>query len=273
MFRGISVAVVMPAFNVEEHIANALGSLPAFVDQVVVVDDASDDATVEVAVEVAAVASLRVEIVRHEKNQGVGAAIQTGYAHAVAQGAQLVAVMAGDAQMDPADLPRLLKPAVEGRADYVKGNRFRHGDIWRAMPKSRLLGNIFLSVFTKVTSGYPHIFDSQCGYTVITREALQAIDGRFFARYGYPNDLLARLRVVGARVMEEPVRPVYEGQASGIRIWTVLYPILGVLFLSMARRLWHQRLRPLFGQKAPRVAHLSSDAHRRPDHLLPARTR
>lgn len=270
MYRGTSVAVVMPAYNVQGHIARAVLSMPTFVDLVVVVDDASEDATAERA---AAAGTSRLEIVRHERNRGVGAAIQSGYERAMTRGAQLVAVMAGDAQMDPADLPRLLDPLVEGRADYAKGNRFRHDEIWRAMPKSRLFGNIVLSLLTKLTSGYIQVFDSQCGYTVISREALQAIDGRFFARYGYPNDLLARLRVVGARVAERPVRPVYEGQASGIRLWTVLYPIMGVLFASMARRIWLQRLRPLFGQKAPRVARLSTDAHRRPDHLLPARTR
>lgn len=271
MYRGTSVAVVMPAYNVEAHIAGALRTMPPFVDRVVVVDDASADAT---AAEAAAVGDPRVEIIRHVRNGGVGAAIQTGYARAVARGAQLICVMAGDAQMDPADLPRLLDPAVEGHADYVKGNRFRHREIWQVMPKGRLLGNIVLSVVTKLTSGYRHVFDSQCGYTVITKEALEAIEGRFFSRYGYPNDLLARLRVAGARVAQRPVRPVYEGQASGIRLWTVLYPIMGVLLASMVRRIWHQWLRPLFGQKAPRVARLApSDAHRRPDHFLPARSR
>ena len=152
----------------------------------------------------------------------------------------VVAVMACDGQMDPADLAAVLAPVANGEADYVKGNRFAHQDIWRAMPKSRLVGNMVLSLLTRATSGYWHIFDSQCGYTAISAGALVAVRGRFYSRYGYPNDLLARLRAVNARVAEVPVRPVYDGQASGIRPRTVVYPILFVLLRSMARRLWQQ---------------------------------
>jgi hypothetical protein len=154
--------------------------------------------------------------------------------------------MAGDGQMDPADLPRVLDPVVDGRADYAKGNRFLHPDVWRVMPRARLVGNLALSMLTRVTSGYGRLFDSQCGYTAISRRALDAIEGgrTMFARYGYPNDLLARLRAVGARVVDVRVRPIYDGQPSGIRLWTVVYPILFVLLRSMGRRLWRQLLTP-----------------------------
>ena len=267
MFRGRSIAVVMPAYNVEHLVADAVRSVPTLVDHLLVVDDCSTDGTA------AALASLQRSgyvTIRHATNRGVGAAIATGYAEALRLGAEVVAVMAGDGQMDPGDLPGLLEPVVTGEADYAKGNRFRHPDIWRVMPKDRLLGNIMLSFLTRLTSGYWRVFDSQCGYTAISWRALSALgDGArpcLFPRYGYPNDLLARLRVLDAWVSEVPVRPVYEGQPSGIRLRTVFYPILFVLARSMGRRLWAQRLRPLLAPTGTRkIVHTS-----RTDRLLPA---
>jgi glycosyltransferase involved in cell wall biosynthesis len=238
MYRDLSVAVVVPAFNEERAIAQAVASVPAFVDHVIVVDDASHDATTEVAAGTVRVDGRPCEIVRHDENRGVGAAIVSGYRRALALGLDVVVVMAGDGQMDPADLPALLDPIAGGRADYAKGNRFRHPDVWRAMPGTRLLGNIALSLATRLTSGYGHIFDSQCGYTAIHRRALECIDlDRVFARYGYPNDVLARLHAAGMRVIDVPVRPVYgPGWKSGIKPHMVVYPVSFVLARSFLRR-------------------------------------
>jgi len=245
VYRASRVAVVMPAFNVEAHVGSAVRSVPDFVDLLVVVDDCSTDGT-WAAARAASDDRAGMVLLRHTVNSGVGAAIATGYTEARRLGADVVAVMAGDGQMDPADLPAVLDPVVEGRADYAKGNRFLHPAVWRVMPRARLVGNLVLSLLTKVTSGYARLFDSQCGYTAISRRALDAIDGgrTMFARYGYPNDVLARLRAVDARVVDVRVRPVYDGQPSGIRLWTVVYPILFVLLRSMGRRLWRQMLTP-----------------------------
>src|SRR3954463_618709 len=204
MFRAQLIAVVIPAFNEADKIAATIRSGPGFVDHVIVVDDGSGDATAALAQRAARRASRRgggrqVEVIVHVQNRGVGAAIATGYARALALGADATAVMAGDGQMDPADLPRLLAPVVDGAADYAKGNRFAWPGYWRAMPLHRLVGNVALSLLTRLSSGYLRINDSQCGYTVASRRALLAIDpDKMFARYGYPNDLLARLRVAGA---------------------------------------------------------------------------
>src|SRR6478736_5055579 len=151
MFRGLRVAVVVPAFNEELKVASTVRSVPGWVDHVLVVDDASHDGTFWEAVK------LRrggLEVVRHPRNRGVGAAIATGYARALELGVDVAAVMAGDGQMDPADLPRLLQPICEGRADYVKGNRFATREVLSVMPWSRLFGNVVLSLLTKLTSGY-----------------------------------------------------------------------------------------------------------------------
>lgn len=235
MYRSLSVAVIIPAFNEERAIARTIQSVPGFVDRIVVVDDASEDATTQVAV----ACERSFEIVRHPRNHGVGAAIVTGYRRALAQEHDVAVVMAGDGQMDPDDLPALLDPIAEGRADYCKGNRFRHADVWRAMPKTRLVGNVMLSVATKLTSGYWHVFDSQCGYTAIHRRALDGLDlDRVFSRYGYPNDVLARLHSAGMRVVDVPVRPIYGPDwHSGIELGTVIYPVAFVLLRSFAARI------------------------------------
>jgi glycosyltransferase involved in cell wall biosynthesis len=239
MYRQLQVAVVIPAFNEERAIADAIASVPAFVDRIIVVDDASTDATSANAAEAAAArGDATVELVRHAGNRGVGAAIVTGYRRALAEGLDAIAVMAGDGQMDPADLPSLLDPIADGAADYVKGDRFRHREVWTSMPPARIVGNILLSVATRVTSGYHHVFDSQCGYTAIACAALAALDlDEVFPRYGYPNDLLARLHVAGMRVADVPVRPIYgPSWKSGIRLRTALGPIPMVLARSWSAR-------------------------------------
>ena len=239
MYRHLRVAVVIPAFNEERAITAAITTVPDFVDVVVVVDDASTDATAARAAEVAAARTdERVVVISHPHNRGVGAAIVTGYRRALALGCGVAAVMAGDGQMDPRDLPGVIEPIAAGAADYVKGNRFLHPEVWTAMPPTRIVGNLVLSAATKLTSGYRHVFDSQCGYTAISRRALEAVelDG-VFPRYGYPNDLLSRLHVAGVRVLDVPVRPVY-GPAwkSGINLGTVLHPIPWVLLRSWSTR-------------------------------------
>ncbi len=259
MYRRLRVAVVIPAFNEERAVAATVRSVPAFVDHVLVVDDASQDETYRFALRALQQGRRRLEVLRHGHNRGVGAAIATGYARALELGADVAAVMAGDGQMDPADLPRLLDPIADGRADYAKGNRFASREVLRVMPRARLVGNVLLSLATKATSGYWHVFDSQCGYTAASRSALEAIDvAGLFPRYGYPNDLLARLHAAGLRVEDVPVRAVY-GPAwrSGISPRTVLYPISWVLLRSWARRLAtggllrRSRWRPAVAPPAP----------------------
>jgi len=244
MFREQRVAVVIPAFNEELNVARTVRDVPAWVDHVLVVDDASHDSTF---LEASRLRRRGLEVLQHPRNRGVGAAIATGYRRALELGVGAAAVMAGDGQMDPADLPALLEPVVEGAADYVKGNRFADGDVWRVMPAARIVGNVALSLVTKLTSGYWELFDSQCGYTVASRRALAVIDAAgLFPRYGYPNDLLARLHAAGMRVVDVPVRAIYGANwRSGIRLSTVVYPMSFVLVRSWMRRLLAKRGEPV----------------------------
>ncbi len=234
MYRQLRIVVVIPAYNEEDAIADAVESVPSLVDHIIVVDDCSRDRTSERASQTGREAT----VLRHSSNRGVGAAIVTGYREAILGNYDVAVVMAGDGQMDPDDLPALLDPIAEGDADYVKGNRFAHRELFSQMPPIRILGNTLLSVATKLTSGYRHISDSQCGYTAITCSTLQRLDlESVFPRYGYPNDMLAHLHGASARVVDVPVRPIY-GPAwkSGVRWHTAIYPVGFVLLKSWWRR-------------------------------------
>lgn len=240
MYQGLRAAVVVPAFNEEANLAATIASIPAFIDHVLVVDDGSHDGTSAVAQRAGRPA---IEVVRHHENRGVGAAVASGYRRALQLGCDVALVMAGDGQMDPRDVPSLLEPIVAGRADYVKGNRFAYPEVLWTMPRSRLVGNVALSLLTRLTSGYRRLFDSQCGFTAVTRATLLALDlDGLFPRYGYPNDLLARLRVAGARVEDVPVRPIYGPRwRSGITLRTAIYPVLFVVLRSLLWRKWAER--------------------------------
>ena len=239
MYRGKRVGVVVPAYNEESQIGRVLETMPDFVDRIVVVDDCSADATPRRLDEWRPRLGARLVVVKHEQRSGVGAAIASGYACARQDDLDAIAVMAGDGQMDPDDLPAVLDPVVEGRADYSKGNRLFSGEAWRRTPRQRYLGNAFLSLLTKIASGYWHVADSQSGYTAIGRSALARLDlERFYPVYGYPNDVLIKLNVEGARVADVPIRAVYGiGERSKMRIWRVIPRISWLLLKGFLWRM------------------------------------
>lgn len=219
MFLGKSVGVVIPAFNEEQLISKVVDTIPSFVDRIFVVDDCSSDNTPAVVLEHVNRNPARVTLLRHEVNSGVGGAIATGYKAALSERLDVTAVMAGDAQMDPAELGDIVTPVARDECDYCKGNRLFSGEAWQMIPRVRYLGNAMLSLLTKIASGYWHIADSQSGYTAINLRALETIDwNKMYKRYGQPNDLLVRLNIYGFRVRDVPITPIYGiGEKSGIR--------------------------------------------------------
>jgi glycosyltransferase involved in cell wall biosynthesis len=229
MLEGKRVAVVVPAFDEERLVADTIRGIPDFVDRIYLIDDASRDGT---TAEVEAVGDARVQLVRHERNSGVGAAIATGYRRALEEEVDVTCVMAADNQMDPAELQSLVEPVARGEVEYAKANRLVSGEAWKVIPRTRYLGNAVLSLLTKIASGYWHVADSQAGYTALSLSALRRLDlDRLYPRYGFPNDLLVHLNVQNARVRDVPSRPIYDvGEQSGIKFRSVVPRISWLLF-------------------------------------------
>jgi glycosyltransferase involved in cell wall biosynthesis len=242
MYQDQTVAVVVPAYNEEVLIKRVIETMPGYVDHIVVVDDCSRDETADVVRGYQEKLDGRLHLIRHETNQGVGGAIATGYMWCRDRKIDAVAVMAGDAQMEPRDLPALLDPVVQGEVDYAKGNRLFTGDAWNQIPKVRYLGNSAMSLLTKIASGYWHVADSQSGYTVINQRALETVDWeKMYKRYGQPNDLLVRLNVHSFRVRDVPVTPVYDiGEDSGVRPMRMIPKLSWLLSKLFVYRMWQK---------------------------------
>ncbi|MFT7618581.1 MAG: glycosyltransferase involved in cell wall biosynthesis [Planctomycetota bacterium] len=238
MISGARITVTVPAHNEGRLIEQTIHSIPLSVDRIIVVDDASTDDT---TAKVEKLKDDRIQLIRREKNGGVGAAIVTGYRAFLEDGGDICVVMAGDAQMDPADLEPLIAPIVDGKADYAKGNRLITADVRAVMPKGRFVGNIVFTMLTKIASGYWHVVDSQCGYAAISRETLGLLDlDSVYDRYGVPNDLLIKLNVIQARVCDVPVRAIYDEEVSGINPWTAIPKISFLLLRGFWWRMWQR---------------------------------
>lgn len=238
MYKGKTVGVVVPAYNEEKLIGRVIETMPDFVDKIVVVDDCSQDSTSAVVQGYKEQLNGRLELICLTENQGVGGAIGAGYRWCREHELDATAVMAGDAQMDPADLPALLDPVVSGEVDYTKGNRLITGEAWENIPHVRYLGNAGMSLLTKIASGYWHIADSQTGYTVASLRVLRAIHPEgIYKRYGMPNDLLVKLNIHGFRVRDVKIRPIYGiGEASGIKPLRMMPKLAWLLFRLFAKR-------------------------------------
>lgn len=236
MYRDMRVAVVVPAHNEERLVATVVTTAPALVDHVIVVDDASTDATSDAA---RATGDPRLEVHRLEENQGVGGAILAGHARALELGADVSVVMAGDAQMDPDFLPQLLDPIADGEAGFTKANRFYDAKSFEGMPRHRVFGNIVLSFMTKAASGYWGLFDPQNGYTAIHRTALERLPlDRIAHRYEFENDLLIKLNILRVPARDVPVPARYGTEVSGMRLTRVAPRLVRLLWKGFWHRIW-----------------------------------
>ena len=237
---GARVAVVIPCYRVARHIAGVVAAIPLRYDPIVCVDDCSDDGTGEAIRELA---DPRVVLIRNAYNRGVGGAMKAGYLEALALGADVVVKMDGDGQMSPADLPELVAPLLDGRADYAKGNRFVDRAALRRMPRVRLFGNAALTFASKLACGYWNMLDVTNGYTAITATTLRRVNfARLAERFFFEASMLIELNILRARVADVEMPARYGDEVSSLRVSRVVATFPGMLLRGAARRFYWRYL-------------------------------
>ena len=216
------VAVVIPAYKVKKHIAEVVGSIGPEISSIIIVDDACPEESGDFIL--IASQDKRLIILKHPINLGVGAAMKTGYRHALDAGMDIVIKIDGDGQMDATKISTLIKPLIQDVADYTKGNRFYYTDQIRLMPKNRIIGNIALSFFSKLSSGYWNIFDPNNGFTAINCSTLERINlEKISNRYFFESDMLFHLNLARAVVLDVAMPPVYGDEISNLSIGKTLF--------------------------------------------------
>ena len=212
MYKAHRIAVVVPAYNESQHISRVITNLPDFVDQIIVVDDASQDQTYAAAL---ASGDPRLLALQSAENQGVGGSMILGYRKALELDSAIIVKMDGDGQMPPEYLNALLDPLIEQKYDYAKGNRFLYGEALTFMPKHRILGNVVLTFLTKLASGYWNVFDPQNGYTAIKTEVLRTMNlDALHKRFFFENDMLIHLNLFRRRVIDVAIPARYGEEVS-----------------------------------------------------------
>jgi dolichol-phosphate mannosyltransferase len=235
-FKPYRIAAVVPAYRVEAHIRDVLGELPGYLSEIIVVDDASPDRTAEL-VAAAAKRDRRITLLRHDRNQGVGGAMITGFRKALETGAQIIVKIDGDGQMDIRYLPEVLTPLIQGRADYTKGNRFRDFAALQHMPLIRRIGNMGLGFLAKVATGYWHLFDPTNGFLAIRAEALAQLPlDQIDHGYYFETSMLAKLYLLGAVVQDVAMPARYRNEVSSLLIERVLLEFPVKLLGTAVRR-------------------------------------
>lgn len=232
-----NIAVIIPAYKAESTIRDVVVGLPSWIDNIIIVEDCSPDETIDIVYRLQENDN-RVHVLRHQQNRGVGGAVISGYKEALKLNADIVVKMDSDGQMDPVYLPILIKPILNHKADYTKGNRFLHERELKNMPMTRRVGNLGLSFLTKLASGYWNIFDPTNGYTAISRETInllnfERIDERFF----FETSILIELGLHRAVVKDVGIPSIYGSEISSLSERRALFEFPVKLFQGLIRRI------------------------------------
>lgn len=237
--EGDRIAVVLPCYKSKDHVLGVIAGIGPEAFLIVAVDDACPLGTGRHIRENCQ--DTRVVVVDNPSNLGVGGATMHGYRIALDRGADIVVKMDSDGQMDPELLPDIVHPVAAGLADYAKGNRFFFVDGLKSMPGVRLFGNAGLSFLTKFATGYWNLFDPTNGYTAIHRQALEALPlERIDKRYFFESDILFRLYLAGAVVIDVPMAARYGGEESNLKVRRVVLPFLFKNLRNFAKRIFYR---------------------------------
>ena len=232
------VAVVIPSCKVTRHIVGVISKIPTEVWRIYVVDDACPDSSGKLVEH--QISDMRVRVLYHAQNQGVGGAVMTGYRAAIADGAEIIVKIDGDGQMDSSLIPSFIEPILAGEADYTKGNRFFDLEQVRSMPKIRLIGNAVLSFMTKLSSGYWDLFDPTNGYTAIHVNVARHLPfEKISRRYFFETDMLFRLNTLRAVVVDVPMDAQYGNEVSNLRVSKIVGEFLLKHIRNFVKRIFY----------------------------------
>jgi glycosyltransferase involved in cell wall biosynthesis len=232
-----NIVVVIPCYRVAREVGSVIASLPPYVRHIICVDDGSPDETASV-IRQAVAGDPRVLLLQHEKNQGVGGAMVTGFRKALELNADVVIKLDGDGQMDAAYIPNLLAPILQGNADYAKGNRFRDFQALQKMPVIRRIGNMALGFLTKAATGYWNLFDPTNGFVAIHGQVLAQLPlAQIDRSYFFETSMLANLYLLGAVVKDVPMPARYGNEISNLSIRRSLFEFPVKLLRTLIRRL------------------------------------
>jgi len=242
MYQNKRIGVVIRAYNEEKFISAVVNSIPIFIDSIYIVNDASTDRTLEIIRNLGK-QDERIVIIDHRIRSGPGCAAISGQKKALSENNDIIAMVDADGQMDTARLPDFLNPLLSGKADYAKGNRFSNKKHIDGMPTWRIFGNRILTILTRIASGYWHVNDPQNGYTTITRNTLEKIDlDKIYRGFAYENDMLVKLNVVGAKIIEIPHPAIYGEQISKIKYPKFVVTTSWLLLTDFLWRIWKKYL-------------------------------
>ncbi|MBU3560590.1 glycosyltransferase family 2 protein [Polynucleobacter hallstattensis] len=232
------ISVVIPCYKVTNKILNVINLIDSSVLKIYVVDDCCPDKSGDFVKTYCE--DKRVTVLYHNINQGVGAAVMSGYREAIKDGMEIIVKVDGDGQMNPSLIPNFIDPIVCGEADYTKGNRFYNLEEIGSMPKIRLFGNACLSLMTKLSSGYWQIFDPTNGFTAIHANVARQLPlSKISSRYFFETDMLFRLNTLRAVVVDVPMNAVYEDEVSNLKIHKILPEFIAKHCRNFMKRIFY----------------------------------
>lgn len=232
------IAVVIPCYKVTRQVLEVINQIGSEVWRIYVVDDACPDGSGKFVEKNCF--DQRVHVLCHERNQGVGGAVMTGYRAAIADGVAVIVKVDGDGQMDPALIPNFVGPILAGEADYTKGNRFFNLEEIRAMPSARLFGNAVLSLMAKLSTGYWDLFDPTNGYTAIHADVAKHLPfTKVSQRYFFETDVLFRLNTLRAVVVDVPMDAKYGDEVSNLKVSRIIGEFLVKHARNFSKRIFY----------------------------------
>lgn len=232
------IAVVIPSYKVTDHILTVIAGIGKEVEAIYVIDDKCPNGSGQLVVDQCS--DPRVTVIFNKINTGVGGAVLTGYQAAISAGCKIIVKIDGDGQMDTNLIQKFVEPIIHGQADYTKGNRFYHLDKILNMPLIRLFGNSVLSFLTKISSGYWGVFDPTNGFTAIhTDVAIDLPFNKISKRYFFETDMLFRLNLLRAVVVDVPMDAKYENETSNLRIKSIIFEFLLKHCKNLIKRIFY----------------------------------